>query len=302
MPERPPLGSTMTILEPLPHVLAFYDGRIAGRRAFADGPNWVDDGAYELGIASYAIVDGEDALVYDTHISIPHARLIRSHLEARGVRRLSVVLSHWHLDHIAGNEVFADCEIMAHVWCAGEMERRKTRIETGTEDGAPPIVPLVPPTRTYRDVLPIEVGGLHVELRHADIHSRDQTLLVLPDQGVLLAGDALEDTVTYVAEPQGLERHLIDLERVAAWGARHVLPNHGAREIIAAGGYGPGLITATSRYVERLLRCPSDAALAEEDMRSFVAPELAKGWIHYFAPYDPVYRENVKAVCRRGTV
>ena len=58
------------MLRPAPGILAFYDGRVPGRGSIV-GANWVDDGAYELGIASYALVVGEEALVYDTHISLP---------------------------------------------------------------------------------------------------------------------------------------------------------------------------------------------------------------------------------------
>ena len=35
-------------------------------------------------------------------------------LAAEGVERFTVVLSHWHLDHIAGTEAFADCEVIAN--------------------------------------------------------------------------------------------------------------------------------------------------------------------------------------------
>ena len=76
----------LRVLDPIDGVRAFYDGRIEGYR-FADGANWVDDGALSLGIASYAIVDGSQALIYDTHVSVEHARFIRASLEAEGVRR-----------------------------------------------------------------------------------------------------------------------------------------------------------------------------------------------------------------------
>jgi cyclase len=57
------------VLEPAPGILAFYEGRIAGHR-FDPEPNWVDEGALGLGIAGYAILDSEEALVYDTGVSV----------------------------------------------------------------------------------------------------------------------------------------------------------------------------------------------------------------------------------------
>ena len=117
------------IFEPYPGIFAYYDGRIAGKRLYSEGPNWLDDGAFSLGIASYAIVDGNEALVYDTHISLDHARAIRAHLEARDISKITVVLSHFHNDHIAGNEVFADCIIVANGATARLLEAEKPRID-----------------------------------------------------------------------------------------------------------------------------------------------------------------------------
>ncbi len=70
------MTSHTRILRPAEGILAFYDGRVEGYR-FAPAPNWVDEGAISLGIASYAVVDGDEALVYDTHVSVEHGRLIR---------------------------------------------------------------------------------------------------------------------------------------------------------------------------------------------------------------------------------
>jgi cyclase len=64
--------SHLRVLHPNAGILAFYDGRVEGHR-FAPEGNWVDDGALSLGIASYALIDGEEALIYDTHVSVDHA-------------------------------------------------------------------------------------------------------------------------------------------------------------------------------------------------------------------------------------
>src|SRR6202012_614992 len=63
-PRIGPMTAPLRLPEPAPGIVAFYDGRIEGYR-FDPKPNWVDDGALGLGVASYAIVDGDAGLVYD---------------------------------------------------------------------------------------------------------------------------------------------------------------------------------------------------------------------------------------------
>lgn len=291
----PALGETLRLLEPAPHVLAFYDGRVPGVRLHSPAPNWLDDGAYEAGIASYAVFDGAEALVYDTHISLTHARIIRETLAARGVRRFTVVLSHWHDDHVAGNEVFADCEIIANRLTADILAQKRHALETAD----PPIRPLILPNRTFEGELELCVGGIAVRLIQVDIHSRDGTVAILPG-GLLLAGDTLEDPATYVDEPDRLAIHLTDLERMARWEISRILPNHGAETVIAAGGYRPDLIGATIAYVRKLLTVRENAQARGEDLRTFAANGFASGALTYFAPYEAVHRMNVDAVLKAG--
>ncbi len=293
---KPSLSSTMRLVHPAANVIGFYDGRVDGVRIWSDEPNWLDDGAYALGICTYAIIDGSQALVYDTHISLPHARFIRRTLEELGVTSVRVVLSHWHDDHIAGNEVFQDCEIIANRLTASALERGRA----GIESGDPPIRPLVPPNRIFEDSLSLTVGTIPIELRQVEIHSHDGTVLLMPGAGLLLAGDTLEDSVTYVSEPERLSEHLVDLERMAGWQFDRILPNHGSLEAIEAGGYDRSLITATEVYVRKLLACRRDPELAKQDLRTFGADIFATTAAVYFAPYETVHRQNVDAVLATG--
>jgi glyoxylase-like metal-dependent hydrolase (beta-lactamase superfamily II) len=270
-------------------VFAYYDGRVPGKRLYSEQPNWLDDGAYGLGISSYAIVRGSDALVYDTHISLAHARFIRSHLEARGVTSIRVVLSHWHDDHVAGNEVFADCEIIALRLTAEALSEHRAAIETGI----PPISPLVMPNRLFEGQLDLTVGPTRVELHHFDIHSADGNVLWLPESKVLLAGDTLEDTITYIAEPAHIATHIRELQRLRTWPIEHILPNHGDERKIAAGGYAPSLIDANKSYLERLTATPNTSRVA---LKEFVAPEIAANAIIYFEPYETIHKRNIEVL------
>ena len=289
----------MHVLRLTEHLLGFYDGRAPGA-AGEPIESWVDDGALSLGICSYALVDGGDAIVYDTHVSLERARLIRDTIEGLGARRIRVVLSHWHLDHIAGNEVFADCEIIASRATGDLLAEHRSAIESGTFEGPPAIVPLVVPTTLFDDRMALDTEHHRVELVQFDIHSRDATVIRLPEAGLLLAGDTVEDTVTYVDEPGGLERHLDELERMRKLGARRILPNHGSRETIERGGYAESLIDATEQYVGDLLRRAGEPIETQTDLRMFVADQLAAGSLTWFAAYQRVHESNLSAVANRG--
>jgi cyclase len=285
----------MRVLHPADGILGFYAGRDDGYR-FAEEPNWVDRGALELGVASFALVSAGEALVYDTHVSVAHARAIRETLAARGVHTFTVVLSHWHLDHIAGNAAFADAEIIANARTAEHLRRFQTEIEAGTLEGPPAITPLILPHRIFRDRLPLTIGGIQVELIQCDIHSDDATVLWLPERRLLLAGDTLEDPITYVSEPEHLATHLAELDRLAQLAPERILPNHGDPDAIASGGYTVGLIDAARQYIALLLRAREEPEPREMSLREAIAAPLAAGWVRYFAPYEAVHRKNLKRV------
>lgn len=283
------------------NLIGFYDGRVPGLR-FAPEPNWVDDGALSLGICSYVLVDARDGIVYDTHISVEHALAIRRELERLGVRHIVVVLSHWHLDHVAGTEAFAGCEIIASRLTAELLTGRHAAIEAGTSDHGPPAIsPLVLPTTVFEGQTELTAGKLRVAAEQFEIHSADGVVLHLPDQGLLLAGDTLEDTVTYVSEPERLERHIDELERLRRLKATRIYPNHGNPRVLQASGYGEGLILATQSYIRDLLRAPRDPALAGRDLRAFVANSLDAGWITYYEPYERVHQSNLEEVSRAAS-
>ena len=274
----------MRRLTPAPGILAFYDGR-EGAREYEE-PNWLDDGALILGIASYAIVDGDEALVYDTHLSVDRARWIREQL---GAAKITVVLSHRHADHVAGTEAFADCEVLAGAQTARLLGEQRESFGAAT----PPIEPLVLPTGEVPPAL--QVGSIAVQALPFDIHASDHTLLWLPERRILLAADAVEDPVTVVAEPDRIEAHLRELDRLEALDPERILPAHGDPDVIAAGGYDVGIIEAMRVYLTALL------AGDRRPVREILEGPLRHGWIHWYPAYEAVHEMNLESVARRGT-
>lgn len=282
----------LRVFEPFPGLLVFYDGRVANTRLYSDAPNWLDDGGFALGIASYVVWDGDQALVYDTHMSPEHAGAIRAVLELRGLTRIRVVLSHHHQDHVAGNAVFADCEIWAEARCAAAL-RKHERAFAGSN---PPITPVIHPTHVFAGEKTLRIGRKIVQLLPFDIHSSDGLVLYLPKDRILLAGDTLEDPVTYFAEPDRIGTHLDELSRLETLEIDAIYPNHGCPERIASGGYGPDLIAATRSYLQKMQAVASNPVLGETDLKRFMAPELASGAIAYYPEYEAVHSGNIKQV------
>ncbi len=284
----------MQILHPAANVYAFYEGRSGEERQ--GGETWVESGALSLGVASYALVDREEALVFDTHVSVDRAQRLRETLEGEGVRKFTVLLSHWHLDHIAGTEAFEDCEILASRRTGELLRENRAAIEAGELEGPPPIAPLVIPTRLLEGPTDLTVGGLQIEVLPADIHSEDGVVLWLGERRLPLAADAVEDTITYVMEPARLSVHLEELQRLAELRPERLLPSHGSAEAIGAGGYPPGLIRATQDYLRALLRIREQPELRDTALRELLAGPLEEGWVSYFAPYEAVHQANLRSV------
>ncbi len=289
---RPPIRVT----HQTPCLISFYAGREPYTRLSAER-NWFDDSAMALGTAMYAIHSGNEALVYDTFASLAQATFVRGYLERMGVRKFTVVLSHWHLDHIAGNEVFADGPIVATALTGAALARHKADIEAGTVWGAPPITPLVFPNILFDEHLQIRVGEIDIELRRRNIHSIDGCVAYLPNDKLLLAGDTLEDPLTYMIEVENLAEHVHELEEMKRWGIAKILPNHGDPQVIASGGFDTSLIDATIAYVTRMLGKAHDADFLQGTMEDFIGPEAAKGFVHPAEPYREVHAQNLKLVC-----
>jgi cyclase len=292
---------TLRTLQPAANILSFYAGRVPGE-SFSSEPNWVDDGAISLGTASYAIIDGDGALVYDTHVSVETARQIRGILEQRGITKITVLLSHWHLDHVAGNEAFADCEIISNARTLQHLVDNKTAIEDGSFHGTPAIKPLILPTRTFKGEMDFTLGKTRMKFIQANIHSDDASLVWIDDQKILFAGDTMEDTVTYVGEPENFDIHLGDLDRLWALHPSSVLPNHGHPDVIAKGGYGKSLIRAQQQYIRILRRCASEPELASQTLRDLISGPLEAGWVNYFAPYERVHEQNLKRASQSAAI
>jgi glyoxylase-like metal-dependent hydrolase (beta-lactamase superfamily II) len=190
----------------------------------------VDDDVPAVGNA--AIVDlGDETLVFDTTLSLRLAERLRADAQRLTGRDPSILAnSHWHGDHVLGNQVFADLRIVSTA-------RTKELVETiGAErlaankaayaDERPELleVELTPPTETFEDLLDLARAEL---VTYGGGHTESDAVLWLADAGVLLAADLVViDSHAWVGD--GDVRSWRDiLIRLAELDPETIVPGHG---------------------------------------------------------------------------
>jgi cyclase len=236
--------------------------------------------------------------VFDTFPTIDQAQWQRRTLEAMGITRFTVVTSHWHNDHIAGNVVYQDNEIVMTARGRQLMAELQADLEAGTTVFGPPAIdPVILPTRTYEGAMVLELGGIRVELHQINIHSPDETVIVLPADRLLLSGDTTEDTETFMVEYADLKIHADNLRNMKHWrDFDRILPNHGDPERIAAGGYDKTFITATADYIENMIHGARNHGFLDAPLEDFADKALRRCEVSLFEPYRNVHEFNKAGV------
>ncbi len=187
------------------------------------------------GLSNAGLVVGEDeALAVDSLMVPPHTRAFR-----RAIRRATatpvryLVNTHFHIDHLGGNAFFRQAAIIAHENCRQEALAAGIPAETLAQRmprfaAAFRQMQLVPPRITYSDRLVLHVGGREVHLLYyGPGHTRGDSLVYLPREKVLFAGDIVFRYVT----PGPFDAHVTGwirvLDRARDLDVETVVPGHG---------------------------------------------------------------------------
>jgi glyoxylase-like metal-dependent hydrolase (beta-lactamase superfamily II) len=287
--------SNVRALKLTDYLTAFYDGRPETPPPKTDKPRtWVEYGSMDLGIATFAIHHGNHALVYDTFPTVEQARWVRSYLEGMGINRFTVVNSHFHLDHVGGNEAYRDDIIIASKRTRDTLIERKEAIETGKMWGPPPVRPLVLPNAVFERRMDVVIGDVTVQLHNVNIHTPDSVVAYIPADRILLAGDTIEDTVVFISTPASVVEQIGNLATLRDWDIARIYPNHGNIAVISKGGYDKGLIEATRIYLRNMIRRAKDPEFLTMPIEAVIGDAVGKGWVTLWEPYRHVHEVNRK--------
>ncbi|MBN1642677.1 MAG: MBL fold metallo-hydrolase [Anaerolineae bacterium] len=155
-----------------------------------------------------------------------------------------VINTHQHSDHTWGNQLFS-CPILAHRLChaamaanlegAWQIERIRASIAARGEsdpawaDEMRKIAGLqvTLPTDLFDDRRAIEVGGVRIDVIHAGGHTPGSSVVWLPNERVLFAGDLLfVERYPFIGDAD-IPDLIAVLKRLPAYGAEAIVPGHG---------------------------------------------------------------------------
>ncbi|WP_406046731.1 MBL fold metallo-hydrolase [Kribbella sp. NBC_00889] len=158
------------------------------------------------------VVGADGALVIDTRATTEQAEELREHIrELTGQPVRWVVNTHAHFDHVAGNSVFDQAEVIAH-------ENAATAAELTAQ--------------TFAVARVIDLGDRRVELLHlGNAHTDGDVVVVVPDAEVYFVGDLIEESAppSYGEDSFPLEwPDTIDRVIGMLSSSSKVVPGHGA--------------------------------------------------------------------------
>jgi glyoxylase-like metal-dependent hydrolase (beta-lactamase superfamily II) len=273
-------------------------------------------------IGNAGIMDlGDLTLVFDSHMTpAAGADLRAAAVGVTGRPPTSVILSHYHNDHIWGAQafqpeatVYTTHENKTLIETQGQEEydyfneaapgrfaELQEQAEAGAEDPmvelmlpyfagivqSMPILKVQSPEVTFSDRLVFQGSRRQAEiLTYGGGHTANDAFLHLPEEGIIFMSDLLfAETVPYLADGDPWEKLRI-LDKIEALGAQTLVPGHGPVS-------GPEQLQDMKTYismVDQRVATAVETGLSLEQVLAEPPPALCDGW-----DYPVFHSSNVR--------
>lgn len=179
-------------------------------------------------VTASVILTDEGAIVIDTLPFPAESREMADFVHRRHPRGARYVLNtHFHADHINGNYLYPEAQIVAHRLCRAELAKvdpsqlEQVKAETpGLED-----VALAIPTIVFDNEMGLHLGERSLRLLHLPGHSEDGIGAFVDGDRILFSGDAVMPLPYYGAGHHGTLRRT--LQRVMELAPENIVQGHG---------------------------------------------------------------------------
>jgi glyoxylase-like metal-dependent hydrolase (beta-lactamase superfamily II) len=145
-------------------------------------------------ISGYIVTD-EGVVVVDTQLIPFFADEMKKEIKAITDKPIKYAINtHWHTDHVGGNEAFhPQAQIIAHEFTGKMLDKRKKEQEEGKLDESLKQLgefKFTPPDKTFSKNMTLKLGGKVIELMFlGGGHTSGDIVVYLPKEKVLFSGD-----------------------------------------------------------------------------------------------------------------
>ncbi|MFA4965558.1 MAG: MBL fold metallo-hydrolase [Thermoleophilia bacterium] len=213
----------------------------------------------------------------------PVAALVR---ERAGERRVVVVNTHHHWDHVYGNAAFPGVDLVAQRACPRLLEAQLASADESLP--LPPSAGVPLPNVTFGDRLTYVDEDEAVHLIGTPGHSEDSLVVFLAGAGILFGGDTVEWPLPNFSQRGGLEPWVTNLRRLKQLPLRLVVPSHGP-------AMDKHIIDANERYVAGVREAVTEAkrAGAARHELDLAAARFLDAGVELDEVYAGVHRANL---------
>jgi glyoxylase-like metal-dependent hydrolase (beta-lactamase superfamily II) len=160
---------------------------------------FIDENFYEAIVG--AIVLPTKLVMVDSGIHVTKMKEFKEWVEKETGKKFEyLILTHYHSDHLMGNQFFTDCQIIAdqhiHDYMKGMKERwTPEKIEELIEQQEDKTqyqgLEITPPNTVLNETMEINDDDITVLVKRTGGHTKDSTYVYCPKYSVLFAGDNL---------------------------------------------------------------------------------------------------------------
>jgi len=239
-------------------------------------------------ITGAVVVAQRRAFVIDTLISPQAVQPVKELLaDVAPDRRVVVIDTHHHYDHVYGNAAFSGSDIVAHRLCPRLIREQSHTSDESVPPEPPEGVPL--PTITFGDRLTYVDGDTTLHLIHTPGHSEDSIVVYDDGQRILFAGDTVEWPLPEFCQRDGYAPFVKTLRQLKQLPIDKVVPGHGPVT-------GKEIIDANQRYVEGIyeaVRAARENAVSRHQLE-LPAEWFLPGGVTLDATYLAAHKANVE--------
>jgi glyoxylase-like metal-dependent hydrolase (beta-lactamase superfamily II) len=227
------------------------------------------------------------AFVIDTLMRPQDMSPVKEFLAERaGARRVVVINTHHHWDHVYGNAAFEGVDIVSQRACP--------RLITAQMDTADESIPLPPPegvplpTITFGDRLTYSDPDESVHLIHTPGHSEDSLCVFRAESRTLFGGDTVEWPLPNFQQRDGMEEWVRTLRQLKQLTVDLIVPTHGP-------AMGKKVIDANERYITGVYEAVAEQKRGGAGRHELEVPpaRLLEAGVELDETYTSAHRANL---------